>query len=130
MSNEEPDLPTDQFIEDVVANERVWHLSNDDGVANTASIDDENTVVLMFWSQQNLAQRVMHSGFDDYQVVEIPLFDFLVGWLPGMDEDAVLTGLNWTKDLVGIETDPDQLRDDIQQQLPAETLTRYEAMPG
>lgn len=119
------DLVRSGFIEEVIASEVVWLLANEDGVANSASVDDESTAVLMFWSQHSLVQRVKHNGFEGYTADKLSLSDFLYRWLPGMDEDAVLAGVNWSKDLVGTESDPDDLREDIEAQMPTELLAEY-----
>jgi hypothetical protein len=96
-------------------------------VANSISSDDEETTILLFWSDRPYANRAKVDEFADYQVESMDLFDFLFRWLPGMSEDGVLAGANWTQDLIGIEKDPFELREEIDSQMPNELKQRHQA---
>ncbi|MBK1790206.1 DUF2750 domain-containing protein [Persicirhabdus sediminis] len=121
-----------RFIERVVEKEMVWYLSHPAGVANSVSNDDEETTVLMFWSDRAYATRARSNGFEDYEETSMDLFDFLFRWLPGMSEDGVLAGTNWTGDLIGVECDPFELREEIESEMPVELQQnhkdRYDAL--
>jgi hypothetical protein len=121
------DASKERFIHRIVSGETVFHLTNDDGVANSVSNDAEETVILMFWSDEPYARRVQKNGFEDYEVACITLFDFLYSWLPGMADDEVLAGVNWDHELIGAECDSHDLRDEIVESMSADVLAEYES---
>ncbi len=116
----------DRFVRRVIDSEIVLHLVSEEGVANAESNEDENQTVLMFWSDSAYAKRVQNSGFEDCELSEITLFDFLYRWLPGMSGDNVLAGVNWNQDLVGREIDPYELRTQIESEMSKQMLSSYE----
>jgi hypothetical protein len=114
-----------RFIERVIRAETVWALRADDGFAWCKSNDHEDQAVIMFWSDRAYAERARKSEFPEYTLVEISLFDFLFRWLPGMAGDGVLAGANWAGQLIGVESDPDGLQDQITDQMPKDMIGRY-----
>jgi len=116
-----------RFIKRITESEIVFYLSNDDGVANSVSNDDEEKVILMFWSDKAYASSVNHSFDNEYFVKEIELFNFLYRWLPGMSSDGVLAGVNWDGNLFGNESDPFELREEIQNKMSKSILKKYES---
>ena len=115
-----------RFIDRVIESESVFYLGNEEGVANSVSNDDEETVVLMFWSDRAYATRAKKCFDEHFEEVEMDLFDFLYRWLPGMSGDGVLAGPNWNVDLVGRETDPFELREILEEKMPSELVAKYE----
>jgi hypothetical protein len=116
-----------RFIDRIIEKETVFYLANEEGVANSVSNDDEETVILMFWSDRAYASRAKQC-FDEYfEEVEIDLFEFLYRWLPGMSGDGVLAGPNWNGSLIGREIDPFELREEIEQRMPSELVDKHEA---
>lgn len=116
-----------RFVKRIIESETVFYLSNDNGVANSVSNDDEETVILMFWSDRAYASRANQIFEEKYDVTKMELFDFLYRWLPGMSGDNVLAGTNWNGELVGREIDPFELREIIEEQMPLELHEKYEA---
>ena len=115
-----------RFINRVIENETVFYLSNDEGVANSVSNDDEEAIILMFWSDRSYAHRANKILPEEFSESEMTLFDFLYRWLPGMTGDGVLAGPNWNGDLVGREIEPFDLRTEIEERMPPELLEEYE----
>jgi len=109
-----------RFVRRIIESETVWYLSNPDGVANSVSNDDEETTILLFWSDEAYARRAKIEEFNEYTETKMDLFDFLFRWLPRMSQDGVLAGTNWTQDLIGIEIDPFKLREEIEDMMPQE----------
>lgn len=107
-----------RFVNRVASSETVWHLRSDHGTASCESSeftteDDEPTTVLLFFSDEAYARRCQKAQFADHGVESMPLFDFLFRWLPGMSGDGVIAGPNWSHELVGLELDPFELREQI-----------------
>ena len=115
-----------RFIERTIEKESVFYLSNSDGVANSVSNDDEELVILMFWSDRAYATRAKGAFEEDFEEVQMDLFEFLYRWLPGMSGDGVLAGPNWNGDLVGKEIDAFDLRELIENQMPSNMVESYE----
>ena len=120
-----------RFVKRSVKNEVVWLLESPDGIANSTSHDEQETEILMFWSDKAYAVRVKNGSYSeyyaDYTPRDIQLFDFLYRWLPGMSGDNVLAGTNWNQGLVGTEIDPFELREEIEKAMQPEQRAAYEA---
>ncbi len=114
-----------RFIQRVVQAETVWALKGNDGFAWCESNDDDGRDVIMFWSDRAYAERVRKAEFPEHSPVDISLFDFLFRWLPGMSGDGVLGGTNWTGQLIGLESDPDELQDQITDEMPQVMVGNY-----
>ncbi len=115
-----------RFIKRIIENEAVFYLSNEDGVANSVSNEDEEIVILMFWSDRAYATRVKHNFDEEFEEKEMDLFSFLYQWLPGMSGDEVLAGPNWNGDLVGREINPFELRELIEDNMSMDLIEKYE----
>jgi Protein of unknown function (DUF2750) len=75
--------------------ERVFSIRDEDGFP--APQDADGTRALPFWSKASRAERVItlvgaYRGFD---VVEVGLDDWLERWLPALQRDGLLVGINW-----------------------------------
>ncbi len=116
----------DRFVKRIIKYQKVWYLKSEDGIANSVSNDDEETTVLMFWSDSAYAKRVKENGFENYDEQSMDLFEFLYRWLPGMTSDGVLAGTNWTHDLIGNEYDAFDLREEIEIKMPISLKEQYE----
>jgi hypothetical protein len=113
-----------RFLSRVVASGTVWGLKGENGWAIAESNEHPEASVLLFWSDEAYARRAQEE-FPQHTPASISLFDFLYRWLPGMSGDGVLAGANWTGDLVGLETDPFELRTQIEAALPPEVASEY-----
>ncbi len=114
-----------RFVKRIIEKESVFYLANEDGVANSVSNEDEETVILMFWSDKAYAARAKKCFDEGFNEVEMDLFDFLYRWLPGMSGDGVLAGPNWDGNLVGKEIDPFELRELVEKDMPPELIAKH-----
>jgi hypothetical protein len=103
----------EQFIQRAAESNAVWALSSEEGWAVSSSHVDENTDIILFWSDAAYATAVAKEDWLHYQPVAIPLSEFLENWLPGMYQSQVLVGTNWDANLFGEETAPLNLALDI-----------------
>ena len=117
----------ERFVERIVQAETVFYLSNESGVANSVSNEDDEVRILMFWSDRAYANRAKKAFSEEFTATEMTLFNFLYRWLPGMSGDGVLAGLNWNGALVGREVDPFELREIVEERMPKSLLEAYEA---
>jgi len=120
-----------RFVKRLAKHECVWLLESPEGIANSTSHDENETEVLMFWSDKAYANRVKKGPYSEYYESytpkDITLFDFLFRWLPGMSADNILVGTNWNQGLVGTEIDPFQLREEIEHAMQPKQRAANEA---
>ena len=84
------------FYAEAVEHQRVWGLCDDDGFPAPLNGDGERA--MPFWSLRSRAERVLYTvpAYAAFEVVEVPLDEFLTRWLPGMERDGIRVGLNWS----------------------------------
>lgn len=99
----------EKFVERVSNNQEVWGLKSEDGWAIVESNAYEDTGVMLFWSDKEYAKRCAMEEWAHYIPTLITLENFLTFWLTGLEEDELLVGVNWNKDLVGLEIEPLEL---------------------
>lgn len=103
----------DLFIEDAIATGCVWAMQSEDGFALCPSEQNPDIDLIPFWSQPEYAQEHCVDEWQDYEPVPVSLEEFLDDWLAGMHEDLLLVGVNFNKDMEGIEIEPLDLLEQI-----------------
>lgn len=102
------------FVERVRETRQVWGLSSQkDGWAYCTSADGEDTDVILFWSDEDLAKAHQNDEWKDHLPTQVDLDTFIDHWLQGMDNDGVWAGPNWDIDLVGLELSAKELADEL-----------------
>ena len=107
----------DRFIVEAIATGCVWGLEGPEGFALCPSEQYTETDVMPFWSQPEFARAQCEGDWSIYKPVPVSLEEFIEEWLPGLHEDVVLLGINWTDDLEGLETEPLDLLSEIESEL-------------
>jgi hypothetical protein len=98
------------FRREVPREGRVWSIR--DATGHPAPRDAAGSRAMPFWSKRSRAERVVgavpaYRGFD---IVEIPVRDWLDSWLPGLRRDGLLVGVNWAGSrATGFDLPPDQV---------------------
>lgn len=114
MNNEEEEDSLQNFVDRVKVTKQVWGLSSDtDGWAycTSASDDEEECDVILFWSDESLAKEHQKDEWADHVPTAVDLDSFIDNWLQGMDADGVLAGPDWTLALDGEELTAKELAD-------------------
>ena len=107
------------FVQQLVLYRTVYTLQDDeDYFAECPSeVYDDNLgepeAVYCFWDNLEDTQSCQHDEWQDYEIVEIPLVDFMEDILIGMDEDAHLVGVAFDEELYGTEVEPVELLRDL-----------------
>ncbi|MEW5249241.1 DUF2750 domain-containing protein [Microbulbifer discodermiae] len=106
-----------RFLPEATAQGCVWALQGEEGFALCESERHPQTDVMPFWSLQAFAE--VHAGgeWSGYQPVAIALEEFMDDWLTGMHEDVLLVGINWNGALEGVELEPLDLLEQLEQAL-------------
>ena len=119
----------DRFIKGVIESETVWTLSKEKRYAYAESNQPENpSDIILFWSDKAYAAPAKQNHYPEFEETTITLFNFLFRWLPGMYEEGVLAGTNWTGDLVGLEYNAYDLRLEIEAALSSEQKERFNVL--
>jgi hypothetical protein len=84
------------FRREVLAEGRVFAIRDGDGYP--APADPEGRRAVPFWSKPTRAQRVADqaAAFLGFEIVVIELDDWLAGWMPCLERDDMLVGVNWS----------------------------------
>jgi hypothetical protein len=95
------------FLKDTLANNTVWALKHaEGGWASCESKDYEDTAIFLFWSSKEQAAEHCIDDWKDFEPTEISLEDFLNVWLPGLDQEDHMIGMNWIVKHYGLEVEP------------------------
>ena len=77
--------------------------------------DDMETFVVPVWSDRAYAVRAQPKFAFDTDVEEVRLNNFVERTIPFLSEQNGLAGPNWNADLAGLEVDPLELLERLQQ---------------
>lgn len=108
------DASYEAFLGAVVEDGLVWGLCDDEGWAMVPSADDDETMVMPFWSSEAAATACASGEWEGFAPEPLPLEDFMEQWLPGMEEDGLRAGVDWSADLEGVEVPPLELQADLE----------------
>ena len=67
-----------------------------------------------FWSSASRAERVIAAApaYAAFETVSLPVIDWQHRWLPGLRDDGLLIGINWSGERAsGYDLEPDQVLD-------------------
>lgn len=95
-----------RFLDRVAMNKKVYYLQIESDPVVCESGEGDGIPVMLFFSDAAYARRLKEQSLPETEVAELDLFDFMYKWLPGMLDDGVLAGPNWTGDMVGAEVEP------------------------
>ena len=84
------------FYREALATGAVWGLRDKGGFPAPEGTDGERA--MPFWSKESRAARVVANveAYGSFEVVRIPLEEWRGRWLPGLQRDGHLVGLNWS----------------------------------
>ncbi|GAB1264405.1 DUF2750 domain-containing protein [Aurantivibrio infirmus] len=115
--SDDPDENFERFITEAIQQGCVWGLEGPEGWALCPSEKYEEAEVMPFWSQPEFAEAHCKEEWAAYKVVAVSLEEFFDDWLPGMHSDVILSGVNWTEELEGIEIEPLDLLKEFEEEL-------------
>lgn len=98
-----------EFVAAALATGQVWSLRDADGWALAVSEEDDERLVMPFWTDADAAARCAQDEWAGFEVAAVPLDAFIGNWLPGMAEDGYAIGLDWEADASGAAAEPELL---------------------
>ena len=103
------------FYRDVAKTRIVWTIKDSGGYP--APMTSSGKRSHPFWSSESRIRRIqkLAPAYAGFELVEISWQDFRDEWLPGLEKDGLLVGVNWSgKDVTGYDLDPAWVRDAIE----------------
>ncbi|UPQ77031.1 DUF2750 domain-containing protein [Chryseobacterium nepalense] len=99
------------FVKKISEKEIVYALKNNEGYATSSSnkVKDEegNPIeIICFWSDISIAKSCIENEWNEYEISELSLSEFLENWCVGMSNDRLIIGTNFDKNLFGYEIEP------------------------
>lgn len=97
----------DDFYREASAGGSVWTVDNGRGMPMAATSTGRRAVP--FWSLASRAEAMTVDGgpYPEYSVREVPLAEWTSGWLPRLNEEGFLVGLNWAgQSASGFDAEP------------------------
>lgn len=126
----------DAFYREALAAEAVWTIRDAGGIPAPENGDGRRA--MPFWSKRSRAEAILktvpaYAGFD---VQSVPLAEWRSRWLPGLSQDGLLVGLNWSGEhATGYDVSPTDVearlaaRDQLAQDVPANRHTGRRGSP-
>jgi len=83
------------FRREVLQDGQVYSIR--DGEGYPAPADEQGRRSVPFWSKPTRARRAIDqvAAYQAFEVMSVELDDWLAGWLPCLDRDGLLVGVNW-----------------------------------
>ena len=84
------------FFREALAQGAVWSVTDDAG--HPAPVNPDGQRSMPFWSKPSRAERIVDHvpAYAGFRVVRIGLDDWTSRWLPGLESDNILVGINWS----------------------------------
>lgn len=84
------------FYRDVAINKKVWTIRDDGGFP--APITSSGKRSQPFWSSLSRVQKIIKNvpAYSGFEPVELSWEEFRDKWLPGLEKDGLLIGVNWS----------------------------------
>jgi hypothetical protein len=98
------------FFDELGSEGPVWVIEDDGGVA--APMGSSGRRVMPFWSRRSRAERIIRTvrAYEGFRPLEISREHFASRWLPGLQRDGLLAGVNWSgAGATGYDLTPDEV---------------------
>jgi hypothetical protein len=102
------------FFTEISRTSIVWAIRDAGGFP--APHSSGNRRAMPFWSSQSRAEKVVStiSAYEGFQVVAIPLDEFIERWVRGLIKDQFLVGINWAgSSATGYDIEPQDFERNI-----------------
>jgi hypothetical protein len=99
------------FVTEVAAGHEVWTIRDSGGFPTSTNASGQTA--MPFWSKESRAQRVIDTipRYRAFQTERLTLAEFVENWLPGLEGDGLLAGLNWSgARAIGYDMSPGDVR--------------------
>ncbi|TGN37865.1 DUF2750 domain-containing protein [Marinobacter confluentis] len=104
-----------KFYQEVAENGIVWGIKDNGGFP--APHGTEGKRAMPFWSSKSRAQAVIENvnAYKGFEPVAIPWEVFCERWVPGLSQDGLLAGINWSgTGATGFDIQPSELQKSVE----------------
>jgi hypothetical protein len=98
------------FYREVRRHGVVWAISDEQGFPAPLTMSGKRA--MPFWSSRTRAQAVIAAAeaYASFSPVSLPIAEWAERWLPGLEKDGLMVGLNWYgKTATGYEFQPHEV---------------------
>lgn len=98
------------FFDELGSDGPVWTIEDDGGVA--APLGSSGRRRMPFWSRRSRAEQIIRTvrAYEGFRPLEISREHFESRWLPGLQRDGLLAGVNWSgAGATGYDLAPDEV---------------------
>jgi uncharacterized protein DUF2750 len=103
------------FYRDAAKNRAVWTLRDQGGYPSPKT--ESGRRAMPFWSTRSRVEKIIKTvaAYAGFEPVEISWVDFRSKWVPGLQRDGLLVGVNWSgKKALGYDIEPERLRQSVE----------------
>jgi len=89
-------INADAFVSEVLGGAQVWSIKDKGGFPTSTNASGETA--MPFWSSEKRAMSVIKTvpAYRGFEPTAIALSEFVESWLPGLKQDGLHCGLNWS----------------------------------
>jgi hypothetical protein len=103
------------FYRDVAQSRTVWAIRDAGGFPSPKNLSGKRA--MPFWSTSSRAEKVIANvaAYAGFEPVAISWDEFRDNWLPGLAQDELLVGVNWSgKKATGYDLEPHEVKTNIE----------------
>jgi len=104
-------IHADAFTSEALTGDAVWAIRDANGFPTSTNASGETA--MPFWSTESRARRVIAgaTAYRGFEPVRLEFQAFVQHWLPGLERDGLLVGLNWSGErTTGYDMHPKDVR--------------------
>lgn len=87
------------FMDEVAKNRMLWTIRDEDEEGFPAPKNCDGLIAMPFWSSLARVERIISEvpSCGRFHPFEVAWEDFHDKWLPGLEKDGLLVGINWSE---------------------------------
>lgn len=104
----------DAFYREVASSRRVWTLRDDEGFP---APHGSGARAMPFWSSRSRVVKIIATvdSYSGFRPVGIEWNEFRSRWIPGLERDCLLVGVNWSgPHATGYDVEPRAVRESVE----------------
>jgi len=105
------------FYKEVRESGVIWGIKDNGGFPAPKNSDGQRA--MPFWSSKSKALSIIENvpAYKHFQPVAISWAEFIERWVPGLTQDGMLVGINWSgKNASGYDLEPVELQKNVERQ--------------
>ncbi|RYV02060.1 DUF2750 domain-containing protein [Shewanella sp. OPT22] len=103
-------LNSEAFYSEISESGKLWGIRDENGIPAPKTETGQRS--MPFWSKKSRAEKIIHNvpAYGAFETFEISVSEFIERWLPGLENDELLVGLNWSgKNATGYDSEPNMV---------------------